>query len=173
MRRLKTTTGRTLAEWVAVARNCPETAPRARQRWLKDNHGLGQNYAMMVLGEMDREGGADPRDPAALAGVLWADPAAAAIFQALRQAVATLPDVVTGQRKTYTTWSRAYAFASARPVRGGVRLGLAVEPAIDPLLEHAVKEGWSERLKASLTLANPAEVDKPLHHLLRAAWEHS
>lgn len=171
---LEASTGRTLGEWAAIARSCPETAPRARQRWLKEQHGLGQNYAMMVLAEVNRESGTDPRDPAVLQAALWADPAAAAIFQALCAAIAALPDVVTGQRKAYTTWSRAYAFAAARPARGGgVRLGLAVAPDAASLLQPAAKEGWSERLKASVTLVAPGAVDQPLRHLLAAAWESS
>ena len=54
---LETHTGRPLKEWLGVARSCPESAPRARLRWFKHTHGLGQNYAMYVLGELDREQG--------------------------------------------------------------------------------------------------------------------
>jgi len=42
---LERDTGKTLEEWIAIARTCPETKPRARAQWLKDNHGLGQNRA--------------------------------------------------------------------------------------------------------------------------------
>ena len=171
---LETSTGKTLAQWVEIARGCPEMAPKARQRWLKENHGLGQNYAMMVLGEIAREAGENPRDPKALRAALWTDPASSAILIALEEALADIPDLVTGQRKTYNTWSRAYAFASARPLRGGtVRLGLAVEPDADPRLEPASKEDWSERLKASVTLAKPEDVDGGLRALLRTASERS
>ena len=51
---LETHTGRPLKEWLGVARSCPQSAPRARLRWFKHTHGLGQNYAMYVLGELDR-----------------------------------------------------------------------------------------------------------------------
>ena len=171
---LEKATGRSLAEWVEVARGCPESAPRARQRWFKETHGLGQNYAMMVLNELSGEGVGNPRDPDALAAALWSDPDAAAVFAALKSAVGELPDLITGQRKTYTTWSRAYAFASARPVRGGqARLGLAVAPDADPRLVTAAKEGWSERLLSTLVLTAPAEVDEGVRRLLRAAWERS
>ena len=171
---LETSTGRTLAQWGEVARGCPETAPRARQKWLKDNHGLGQNYAAMVLSELARANGEAPRDPEALGAALWSAPEAAAVFAALQAAVADLPDLVTGQRKTYATWSRAYAFASARPARAAtVRLGLAVEPAASPRLEPAHNEVWSERLKATLVLTRPDQVDDEVRALLRAAWDRS
>jgi hypothetical protein len=32
-------TGRTLEQWVEVARACPETKPQARPKWLKTEHG--------------------------------------------------------------------------------------------------------------------------------------
>ena len=171
---LETSTGKSLAEWAQIARGCPETAPRARLRWFKDVHGLGQNYANVVMMELTSQSGENPRDPDVLASALWSDPAAAAIFTALQAAVAELPDHVTGQRKTYTTWSRAYAFACARPVKGGtVRLGLAVEPDADARLLAAAKEGWSERLKSTLVLSAPGEVDAVVRALLRSAWEKS
>jgi hypothetical protein len=171
---LESSTGRTLEQWLEIARSCPETGPKARQRWFKETHGLGQNYFMLVMSEEKRLAGESPRDPDALRAALWSDPAAAAIAAALQSAVEKLPDLVTGQRKTYTTWSRAYAFAAARPVRDGrVRLGLAIEPASGAGLEPANREGWSERLKASLTLSSPSSVDAALESLLRAAWDRS
>jgi hypothetical protein len=171
---LETSTGRSLADWIEIAKTCPETAPKARQRWFKETHGLGQNYYMMVMMAASEQAGAPMRDPAAFRKALWSDPAASAIFAALEAVVADLPDVVTGQRKTYTTWSRAYAFACARPLKGGkVRLGLAVEADVDARLEPAAKEGWSERLKASVTLSGVEEVDEALTGLLKAAWDKS
>ena len=171
---LERVTGRSLADWLALADQCPETKPKARQKWFKDNHGLGQNYFMLVERERGLAAGVDPRNPAAAETALWSDPGSAAIFEAIKAAVAELPELVTGQRKTYTTWSRSFAFACARPVRGGsVRLGLAVEPGARGRLEPAGKEGWSERLKATLVLAGPDGVDDEVRTLLRAAWARS
>jgi hypothetical protein len=33
-------TGKSLAEWVEIARKCPATGTRARLKWFKDTHGL-------------------------------------------------------------------------------------------------------------------------------------
>lgn len=171
---LEAKTGRAMSEWVETARACPETAPRARQRWFKETHGLGQNYATILLEELAAEAGANPRDPAALRDALWSDPRQAAIFEKLQAAIDALSQAVTGQRKAYTSWSRAYAFAASRPLHGkGVRLGLAVEPDADSRLEAPRNEGWSERLIAALTLMSVEQVDDGLKTLLRAAWERS
>jgi hypothetical protein len=46
---LESSTGRSLQDWAEVARRCPETAHRKRLAWMKQTHGLGQNYASVVL----------------------------------------------------------------------------------------------------------------------------
>ena len=46
---LERDTGKTLDEWVAIARTCPETKMRKREKWLKDNYGLGVNRASVIF----------------------------------------------------------------------------------------------------------------------------
>lgn len=170
---LEAETGRSLEAWTEIARACPETRPRARLAWLKEHHGLGQNRAAIVLDA------AFPPDqahesPQGLRAALWADAAARRIFETLELAATALPDVVVGQRKGYTGFSRKLQFAAARPIRGGsVMLGLAVDPDADPKLEPPRNEGWSERLRARRPLASPDDVDVALVALLKAAWERS
>ena len=166
-------TGKTLEEWVAIARTCPETKPRARAQWLKDNYGLLQNRAMYVLSEaFPAANGWD--EPAAQREALWTDAGSRAIFEAVEAAATALPAVIIGQRKAFTAFSREFQFASVRPVKGGTAmLGLAVDPSADPRLEAPKNEGWSERLKARLPLASPAAVDASVVGLLKQAWERS
>jgi hypothetical protein len=168
---LERETGRSLAEWVAIARTCPETTPRARLRWFKDTHGLLQNRASFVLGEaFPPITGWD--EPDALKDALWTDPAARAIFAAVEALVLALPSVVTGQRKGFSAWSRNYQFAALRPLKGGkARLGLALPPDADPALEPAKNEAWSERLKAARVLNTSADADAGIAALLRSAWD--
>jgi hypothetical protein len=166
-------TGKTLDEWVAIARSCPETRPGARKAWLKTHHGLGTNRASVILGRAFPES-AHWSDPDGLRDKLWADPSARAILEAVEAAVADLPGLVSAQRKGFTAFSREFQFASARPVKGGgARLGLALEPSTDPRLEAPKNESWSERLKAVLPLSAPADVDAGVKALLKQAWERS
>jgi hypothetical protein len=114
------------------------------------------------------------REPDALRETLWSDPAQRALFEAIEAQVLTLPDVIVGQRKGYSAWSRNYQFAAVRPVKGGVRVGFAVAPGADPRLEPAKpNEGWSERLKAALAVVSPAQVDEDVTALLKASWDNS
>ena len=170
---LESETGRTLAEWIAIARSCPETAHRARTRWLKAEHGLGINRASYVLSEAF-PGSLGWDQPDALREALWTDPASLAILEAVEARIAGFEGLVIGQRKGYSAWSRQFQFAAMRPIKGGkARLGLAVPAVADPRFETPRNEGWSERLKGALTLSAPAEVDEALARHLRGAFEAS
>jgi hypothetical protein len=164
-------TGKTMDEWVAIARQCPETGQRAQLKWLKDNHGLLQNHGMQVLHEAFGSSSAwsEPDD---LIAALWTDPASKALFEALDAAARAPNEVLQTARKSYTAWSRKVQFAAARPVKGGkLMLGLAVAPSASPRLEATKNESWSERLKARTLIASRADVDAEIEALLKAAWD--
>ena len=165
-------TGKTIDEWVAIAKTCPETKPGKRKAWFKDHHGIGTNRASIILGKAFPET-SHWADPDNLRDTLWADPASRAVLEAVEAAVADFPGLVSAQRKGFTAFSRDFQFASLRPAKGAVRLGLAVEPPADPRLEPPKNEGWSERLKSVLVLTSPAEVDATVTSLLKQAYDRS
>jgi hypothetical protein len=171
---LERDTGRGLDEWVAIARTCPETSPRARQAWLKAHHGLMQNRASYVLSEAF--GSEMPwDDPDELIDALWDDPASRAIFEAVREKATAFGEVVIGPRKGFTAFSRNFQFAAAKPVKGGTAiLGLAVAPGVDEaLVPRRRSEPLNERLLAIAPLGSVDEVDGRIEGLLRQAWERS
>ena len=170
---LERDSGKSLAQWVAIARTCPETGHRARLKWLKDNHGLLQNRASYVLSEAF-EPTMPWNEPSALIDALWTDPAARAVMDAVDAAASTLPDTIRTARKGFTAWSRKVQYAAVRPLKGGgVMLGVALTPDAGARLEGAKNEGWSERLKARVALDAPGDVDADIQTLLKAAWERS
>ena len=119
---LESSTGKSLAEWVEIARTCPETAHRARLAWFKAHHGLLQNRASLVLDEAF--GGAKAwRDPESLITALWTDAASRAIYEAIDAAAHALPGTLRTARKGYTAWSKTFQFAAARPLKGGGHAG--------------------------------------------------
>lgn len=171
---LEAETGKTLEQWAAIARaTCPETAHRARLKWFKDVHGLGQNRASAILDAAFGSIGWDAPD--ALRAALWGDPEQAAILAAIEASVGAFDAVTIGQRKAYTAFSRTYQFAALAPVKvGGARLGLALDPRAHAALAPAKsKEPWSERLRAVLIVPNAAAVKPAVRTLLRAAYDAS
>ena len=170
---LERDTGKTLDEWVAIARTCPATKPKARTDWLREHHGLGVNRAAHILSvAFPSEMSWDDAGP--LRAALWKDPASEAILQKLEAAVAKLPDTVVGQRKTFTAFSRKVQMAAARPVKGGhAMVGFAVAPDADPRLTPRGAESWGDRLKGQMLLTSPDQVDASVEALLKQAWERS
>jgi hypothetical protein len=167
---LERDTGKSLAEWVEIARTCPETGHRAKLKWFKETHGLLQNRASMVLNEIGAS--AMPWSaPSDLIDALWGDPVARAIYDALDAQAMALEGAIRTPRKGYTAWARRFQFAAARPLKGGaVSLGLGVPLPIDPRLEPRGNQSWSERLPSRLTLSRADDVDGDVAGLVKAAW---
>ena len=166
-------TGKTLDQWVAIAKTCPETRPMARKAWFKAEHGIGTNRASIILGKAFPENAlwAKPDDAR---GALWADAGSRAILEAVEAAVAGFSSLVAAQRKSFTAFSREFQFAAVKPLKGGKAvLGLAVTPDADPRLEAPKNESWSERLRSKLVLSGPSEVDASVKALLQKAWDNS
>ena len=165
-------TGRSVEQWAEIARACPETKHNKRLAWLKENHGLGRNSASIILdAAFPPEQGWET--PEKLAEALWRDPTAKALFTAIEAKIRKLPDIVAGQRKTYSAFSREYQFAAMRPIKQSLLIGFACDPDLDPRLQPAGKEAWSERLKSKMAVADLSEIDDRLDILLKTAWERS
>jgi hypothetical protein len=167
---LERDTGKSLAEWVEIAKTCPETGHRARLKWFKDTHGLLQNRASLVLNEISTS--TMPWSaPSDLVETRWTDPAARSIYDALDRQAMALEGAIRTPRKGYTAWARRFQFAAAKPLKGGgVSLGLGVALEMDPRLEPRGNQSWSERLPARLTLSSAADADETVDRLLKTAW---
>ncbi len=166
-------TGRPVAVWVDILKGCPETRPRAQAAWLKATHGIGANHAAHILSAARPEDAMGWDDAEALRGALWSEPRSLAILEAIERAAAGVEGVISGQRKGYTSFSRAVQFAAIRPLKGGrALLGLKLDPAASPRLTPAArKESWSERLIAVIELDGPGAVDGEIARLFAAAAE--
>ena len=170
---LEKATGKPLAAWVEIMKACPETKPRAQAAWLKAEHGVGQNHAAQILDACEGDGAPGWDEPAELRAALWKDAGTLAILEAVEGVAAADPTVISGQRKGYTSFSRAVQFAAMRPLKGGrALLGLKLDTDASPRLSPSVrKESWSERLTAVVELDAPDQVDAEIARLLALAAE--
>ncbi len=164
-------TGRSLEAWVEIMKTCPETAPRAQLAWLKAEHGVGQNHGSHILDAFRPAEGPGWDEPAELRAALWKEAGSLAILEAVEKVAAGIDGVISGQRKGYTSFSRAVQFAATRPLKGGrALLGLKLAPEASARLSPTVrKESWSERLSAVVELDNAAAVDGEIARLFAAA----
>lgn len=165
---LERDTGKSLAAWIHIVRDeCPETTRQGRVGWLKAQHGLSQTRVHQILNEF-LPSDAGWTNPESLRASLWKTPASLALLHAFESLTAQLPDVVPTQRKGYSAFSRDYQFAALKPVKGGVRIGLALPPESDSRLMPAIREKWSERLHSSLAVTSTAAMPELMTLVERA-----
>ena len=169
---LERDTGKTLDQWVKIAKRCPEVTPRKRVAWLREKYGLGVNRAAQVLAAAFPQGpGWD--EPDALLDQLWKNKAGRAIYEAVAKKVRKeLPDTVIGPRKTFVSFSRKIQYAAILPGRDGTaELGLPLPLSASKRLSPMKRRPWAEKHTAILPLTSPKEVDAEVSRLLKLAWE--
>lgn len=164
-------TGKTLEQWVRLAKKCPETTPKKRADWLREKYGLGVNRAAQILSAAVPEGpGWD--DPDALLDQLWKEPAGRAIYEAVAKLVRKeFPEAVIGPRKTFVSFSRKIQFAAILPAKGGTaELGLPLPLTESKRLTPMKRRPWAEKHSALLLLSSTKDVDAEVKRLLKLAW---
>ncbi len=164
-------TGKTLDQWVKLARKCPETTPKKRADWLREKYGLGVNRAAQILSAAFPEG-PSWNEPEALLDQLWREPEGRAIYEAVAKLVRDgFPEAVMGPRKTFVSFSRKIQFAAILPAKGGkAELGLPLPLSESRRLSAMKKRPWAEKHSALLVLSSPKEVDAEVKRLLKLAW---
>ncbi len=170
---LERDTGKSLDQWVKIAKTCPETTPQKRRLWLKENHGLGANRAAQMF-SVAFPSGPTWDQPDALLDLLWKDKNARAIYEAVAKMVRKeMPEAIVGPRKTFVSFSRGIQFAGILPAKDGkAELGLPLPLSTSKRLTP-MKSGrpWAEKHSAILVLSSPKEVDAEVKRLLKLAWD--
>jgi hypothetical protein len=169
---LERDTGKTIAEWVKIAKKCPETTPGKRAQWLREKYSLGANRIAHILSVAFPQGpGWD--EPDALLEQLWKDKESRAIYDAVAKLVRKeFPEAVIGPRKTFVSFSRKIQFAAIIPVKAGkAELGLPLPVSTSKRLLPMKRRPWAEKHTGLLVLSSPKDVDAEAKRLLKLAWE--
>lgn len=169
---LERDTGKTLDEWVKIAKRCPESEPRKRVAWLREKYGLGANRAAQVLSSAFPSGPSWD-EPDALLDLLWKDKAGREIYDAVAKRVRKdFAEAIIGPRKTFVSFSHKVQFAAILPAKDGTaELGLPLPVSASKRLTPMKKRPWAEKHTAILVLSSPKEVDAEVSRLLKLAWE--
>ena len=169
---LERDTGKTLAQWVKIAKTCPETTPGKRTLWFREKYGLGVNRIAHIVSAAFPETGTWD-DPDALLGNLWKEKEGRAIYDAVAKLVRKeLPEAVIGPRKTFVSFSGKIQFAAIIPAKGGTaEMGFPLPVSESKRLAPMKKRPWAEKHAGLLVLSSPKDVDAEVKRLLKLSWE--
>lgn len=166
-------TGKTVPQWVKIAKTCPETKPRARLKWFKDKHGLGQSRAGLILWRAFGNGSMGEEDPNTLMDGLFAKYAELhPLYDKVASFVSKLGAGTMSPRKSYVALYHLKQYGAIKPSKKGLVVGLAMQkyPKTARLID--VKNlGGGERNKKALVLASAKEFDLEAKALLKAAYD--
>ena len=170
---LREATGKTLAQWVKIAKACPHEKPRARLKWFKDEHGLGQSRAALVLWRAFGQGSMGEEDPDKLVDNLFSKSFAGqrSLYAKVAAFIEKLGEGTISPRKGYVALYRLKQYGAIKPIKQGLLIGLAMQkyPKSARLIE--VKNlGGGERNKKALVLAALKDFDGEAKDLVKAAW---
>lgn len=166
-------TGKTLAEWVKIAKTCPHDKPGARLKWFKDEHRLGQSRAGVILWRAFGEGSMGEEDPNKLVEALFSKSLAGqrAVYDKVAAFIAKFGEGTLSPRKGYVALYRLKQYGAIKPSKQGLLVGLALQkyPKSARLIE--VKNlGGGERNKKALALPTLKDFDGEAKELIKAAW---
>ena len=167
LRNLKSKTGKTLDEWLAIAEASPATSKKDLAAYLKSEHHLGHFQAQKVA---EAYVGENPYgDAEALVGTLFGTPEQRAAYTRWSAAIRALgEDVHSAPCRTYVPFGRERQFAALYPGADGLSIGLRLAE-VPASLQNDSNRG-SAQLNARLDRPWPAEVDDEALVHLRAAY---
>lgn len=168
LRNLPRNTGKTHAEWKAIAKKGPKD-PKELYRWLKAEHACGHVAALILSGQLVPYEAPEKLVEAQYAGK---NAGLLPIYQALVRAAKKLgKDVEPKPCKTYVPLHRSKTFAIIKPGAGRVDLGLVL-PGVEAggRLKKTKKLG-SDRITHQVALTAPSQVDAQVARWLEAAYE--
>jgi len=182
--KMKEKTGRSLEEWVALVARKGAKDEAGRASWLKQEHGLGTNYAAWIAARSVGKGheDTDPEQYLALAETYVEEQYAGAkaglkpVFEKLLElGLALGEDVKACPCKTMVPLFRKRAIAEIRAAtRTRIDLGLALGKRAGKPPKRLIDTGGAlkkDRITHKIELTSTAEVDDEVARWLRTAYE--
>lgn len=171
---MKEKTGKTLEQWLAVARKTGGDKHGQVVKSLKSDHGLTHGYANLVAHKLLKsDAGSQSAEGTDLVAAQYAGPKAGLkpIYDAvIKAAKACGKDVEISPKKTYVSLRRNKQFALVQPsTRTRVDLGINLRDL--PAAGRLEKAGsFNAMVSHRVRLETPADVDAEVKTWLRKAW---
>jgi len=171
---MKSKTGKTLEQWLAVAKKTGAEKHGAIVKALKADHGLTHGYANLVAHKLLKSDAGSKADGGTdLVAAQYAGPKAdlKPIYDAIIKAARSFGrDVEVAPKKTYVSLRRNKQFAIVQPsTRTRVDLGINLkgEPAAGRL---ETSGSFNAMVSHRVRLEKPADVDREVKAWLKKAW---
>ena len=171
---MKSKTGKTLEQWLAIAKKAGAEKHGQIVKALKTDHGLTHGYANLVAHKLlHSDAGSKAADGTDLVAAQYAGPKAdlKPIYEAVIKAAQSLgKDVEIAPKKTYVSLRRNKQFAIVQPsTRTRVDLGINLKG--ERAAGRLEKSGsFNAMVSHRVRLEKPADVDKEVKAWLRKAW---
>jgi len=170
---MKDKTGKTLAQWVAIAGKSGEPKHGGIVKHLKTEHGMTHGFANLVAHKTLKSDAGSASQATDLVAAQYAGPKAGLkpIYDALIKAANALgKDVEIAPKKSYVSLRRNKQFAIIQPsTRTRVDLGINMKGAkASGRLENA--GGFNAMVSHRVRLSNPKDVDKDVKAWLKKAY---
>jgi len=181
---LKEKTGRSLEEWIALAKKEGPKEDKARREWLKTKHKMGTNSAWWISERVDGKGGEEDSPEAYLkAAVVYVDEQYAGPKEKLRAIYEELlkigksmgNDVKACPCKTMVPLYREHVFAQIKPTTNSrVDLGFALAKYKGKLPKRIIDTGGlakKDRITHRIELKSAGEIDGEVKKWLKTAYD--
>ena len=181
---LKEKTGRSLEEWIAVAKKEGPKDDKTRREWLKSKHKLGTNSAWWISERVDGKGAEEDTPEAYLkTAVRYVEEQYAGPKEKLRPIYDELltlgkslgNDVKASPCKTIVPLYREHVFAQIKPTTNSrIDLGLALTHYKGKLPKHIVDTGGlakKDRITRRIEITAVEQIDGEVKKWLKTAYD--
>ena len=167
---MKAKTGKTLDQWIAIAKKTGAAKHGEIIKALKSDHGMTHGFANLVAHKTLKSDAGSAGTDLVAAQYAGAKTELRPIYDALIKAAESCGDVDISPKKAYVSLRRSKQFAIIQPsTRTRVDLGLNLkgEPATDRL---EASGSFNSMVSHRVRLEKPADVDKAVKGWLKKAW---
>jgi hypothetical protein len=171
----KEKTGKTLEQWIAVAKKSGAAKHGEILKMLKSDHGMTHGFANLVAHKtLKSDAGSISETTDLVAAQYGGDKAGLKpIYDALIKAAKSCGPVEVAPKKSYVSLRRSKQFAIIQPsTKTRVDLGLNMKS--EPAKGRLEKSGsFNAMVSHRVRLEKPADVDKDVKAWIRKAWSQS
>ena len=169
---LETNTGRSLADWVSLAKGSGQAKHGQMVAWLKSEQGLTHGYANLVAHKaMASDAGS--QDGGDLMAAMFAGPKAAMkpAYDRVAAIVEGLGGVEFAPKKGYVSFRRSKQLGLAQPsTKDRLDLGLILK-GVEPEGRLEKAGSWNAMVTHRVRVGSADEVDAEVEAWIRRAWE--